>query len=257
MSGLDINKVNQKVASLLRDKLGSELVALISAGSSLGKYKDDWSDLDYLIVIKEVNIKNLGRIRGSLKELAGFYKAKFGLNVISKDEFLSPLFPCFSLEGKTLQTLLELGLDKNRILYSELETLENIYPPDFKDIRQYSLINIGIIKNSNRRDLLSKSTGKMEEKKKKVSKVIHAAFIITKLAIQYFTQKTCQSKKEILESAKEIFPDFDFLILDRDLIVINSWNNRRESGELTRIIESNSLFIERFSNYVFKKANKS
>lgn len=257
MNGLDLNKVNQKIISALKASLNAELVAVVSSGSSSGNYIEGWSDLDYLVVVKQVTYSILTKIKECFQQLKQVHKTKFGLNVISHREFLSPPFPTFYLEGKTLQTLLELNIDKTKLLYPEkIKTVGKNYIPTLEEVRQYSLLNIGILKNLNRRNIVNIQDINIEEVREATSKIIHISFIIAKLAIQFFVEKMPTNKRQILKLAEGAFRDFDFLTLNQDLASINNWNGIKKISKFKKLITDNDIFIEEFANYVFNKAKR-
>ena len=81
---------------------------------------------------------------------------------------------------------------------------------------------------------------------------MRASFTMTKLAIQYFTLHNCVDKKEIIRTAKKLFPDFNFNTLETNLQLINTWSQIKKCHQLDNILELTDLFIEEFSHYILK-----
>jgi len=134
--------------------------------------------------------------------------------------------------------------------------INKIYSPDKNDIKNYSISNIAMFLLRNRRTLSGKKENEFKNYKNIVAKEMRASFIITKLAIQYFTFHVCSSNKEIVYRAKKSFSDFDFQTLKTNLQIIAKWSKAKERSRLDEILRLNDSFIENFSYYVFDKTKK-
>lgn len=257
MNGLELNKVNQFIIETLKDALKSNLFAVVSTGSvAKGYFKEKWSDIDVLIVVEKMDLKTKNKIFTVVNILEKKYKKHFGLNIIKKQEFQEPVFSTFSLEGKTLQTLLELKMFPDRIIFCKDKTIKKIYFPNKDDVKKYSISNIAMFLLRNRRTLCSQKTKTPGDYKNIVAKEMRASFIMTKLAIQYFTLHTCANNEEIIQLANKIFPDFSFKTLKINLQSIDHWNKTTKQSQLNNLLILNDSFIENFSHYVFEKAQK-
>ena len=254
MNGLGLNKVNNFVVGKVKNKLGSNLFAVISTGSVASKnYKKSWSDIDILIVVMEIDLKTKRIIAETISTLSKKLKQRLGVNVISKEEAENPELSGQSLEGKTLQTLLDLRKAPERIIFCKTEKAK-FYCPNKEEIKKYSLSNIAMLLLSNRRNLTTQIPRTLKEYKYMTEKTIHLAFIITKLAIQYFNLNNCTTNQDIIDKAEKLFKDFNFSVLKRNLRVIDRWSETNNHLHLERILQLTDNFIEKFSHYVFKKA---
>jgi len=257
MNGLELNKVNQFIIKLLKCALEGNLFAIVSTGSvARGYYKEKWSDIDVLVVAEKLDLKTKGQIATAVNILEKKYKKHFGLNVISKQEFQKPVLPTISMEGKTLQSLLELKMFPNRIIFCKDKSIKNIYFPTKEDVKKYSISNIAMFLLRNRRTLCSQKTKLINDYKNIVTKEMRASFIITKLAIQYFVLHTCVNNEEIEQMAGKVFPDFNFETLKVNLRAINIWDKTKKRSQLDALLILNDSFIENFSHYVFEKTKK-
>ncbi len=256
MNGLDLNKINKYVVEKLKNKLGSNLFAVISTGSVASKnYKKFWSDVDILIVTIKIDLKTKRTIAEIIDTLSKKIKQRFGINVISKNDARNPKLPSQSLEGKTLQTLLDLKMAPERIIFCKIKK-PKFYCPNRKEIKQYSLLNIAMLLLNNRRNVTMQIPKTLKEYKYMVAKTIRLGFIITKLAVQYFNLNNCTTNQSIIDKAKKLFKDFNFDVLKKNLRIINKWNNTNNYFYLERTFQSTDNFIEKFSHYVFKKTKK-
>lgn len=257
MNGIELKKINQFIIKTLKVSLKNNLFAIVLTGSvARGCDKERWSDIDILIVVKKLDLKTKNQISTVLNVLEKKYKKHFGINVISKQEFQKPILPAISMDGKTLQSLLELKLFPSRLIFCRERKIKNIYFPTKEDIKKYSISNIAIFLLRNRKTLCNKKTETFSDYKNIVAKEIRASFIITKLAIQYFTLYTCANNKEILQIAEKLFLYFNFKALKVNLRAIDNWDKIKKRVQLDVLLTLNDFFIENFSQYVFKKTQK-
>lgn len=257
MTNLKYVEAKDLFINQLREFLQDDLLAIISIGSETnGELIDGWSDLDFLIVVNKMALNIKSKIAETISTVENSTGIHFGINIISREEATHPLLPTINLEGKTLQTLLELSRDPSRLLISKIPK-DDFYAPADKDVKEYSLSNIKMLVRRNRISLSRRPLEDLDELKKIAAKEVSAAFIITKLAIQYLTSETVISNKTLLQRARESFKDFDFTTLETNQQYINKWDYALQNKEtLMNILSDTNDFIESFSNYVYKKASK-
>jgi len=256
MNGLELNKTNQSIIKVLKRILKDNLFAVISVGSvAWGNYIKSWSDVDILIVVENTDLTTKQKVAQAKELLEKQYKSHFGINIINKKEFQRPFLPAISLEGKTLQALLELKIFPDRMIFCK-EKIIKFYSPTKKDIKNYSLSNIAMFLLRNRRTLSSKNTKEFKEYKSIVEKEMRACFIMVKLSIQYFTFYICVNNKETIQKAEKLFPNFDFQTLKINLQNIEEWDKINKRSQLESLLKLNDLFIENFNYYVFEKTKK-
>ena len=118
------DKFNQSCPDLSKmvisfcNKLRRNLFALILTGSlPAGYFKNDWSDIDILIVVKNLNLKTKQLIAINKQHLENHYRRHFGINVVAVENITKPVFPAISLDGKVLQTLREIKKHPERIVF--------------------------------------------------------------------------------------------------------------------------------------------
>ena len=109
MTSSKLNRIKQSVIKILKNNLKNNLFAIVSVGSIASEnYKKSWSDVDILIVVEKLDLQTKKKITQSIKALEKIHKQHFGINTIIKQEFQNPALPAISLDGKTLQALLDL-----------------------------------------------------------------------------------------------------------------------------------------------------
>ena len=254
---LEFNKIKYSITKILKDNLKNNIFAVVFAGSIASEnYKKSWSDIDILIVINVLDLRAKQKIAQIVNILEKRHKQHFGINAITKQEFQNPVLPTISMEGKTLQALLDLKLSPERLIFCKNKYNKNIYSPNKKEIKNYSISNLAMFLLRNRRILTRQSPKTMKQYKSMVAKEIRASFIMVKLAIQYFTLHNCKSNKEIMRKSEDLFSDFDFNTLKNNLKIIDKWSQIKNSHQLDKILNSTDSFIEKFSHYVFEKASK-
>ncbi len=246
-------EINKDIINSYKSLLGKNLFAIISDGSLISEhYNDIWSDIDLILVVRENKLDIKQKISRVKILLERKYKKHFGINVISKDEFQDPINPTITLDGKTLQALLELSRFPERLLFYRDENIR-FYVPNRIETQKYSLSNIFMFLLRERKDLIFAELKSIEDYKKMTERQIRASFIMTKLAIQYLSSSFFEGKEEIINEAKKIFPDFKFNVLEDNLLVIKNWGKKRSIADFKKILKRTDYFIESFSRYILKK----
>jgi len=244
----------KKLISVFKKTLKNNLLGIVLTGSLPNNcFKSWWSDVDVLIIVKKINLLTKQKIAQAKNYLEKKEGRHFGIDVIDKLNATNPTLPEISLSGKTLQTLLEAKNCRQNIIYIGKNT--KLYYPSKKEVERYSLSNIGILSLKNRRSLAEKKLVNINDFKNAASKETRTANIITKLAIQYFSGYTCKNNKEVLIKSRQLFKNFDFTLLDEIDEAINKWQ-KLNKFELKIILIKTTNYIEKFSQYVFKKATK-
>jgi len=254
MTSSKLNRIKQSVIKILKNNLKNNLFAIVSVGSiASANYKKSWSDVDVLIVVEKLDLQTKKKITQSIKALEKIHKQHFGINTIIKQEFQNPALPDISLDGKTLQALLDLKLSPERLIFSKNKQINKIYSPSRKEIENYSISNLFMFLLRNRKTLTRQIPKTLKEYKNIVAKEMRASFIMTKLAIQYFTLYNCSNNKEIIQKAENLFTDFNFNILKTNFQRIDKWSQIKRHNQLDEILKSTDMFIEKFSHYISKK----
>jgi len=257
MSGSDLNKIKTNAINKFKKVINEKLLAIILTGSaSQNTYKPGWSDLDLLIIVDDLNFDTKCKIAKAVTELEKNSNIHHGVNVITKNDFLNPLLPEIFLDGKTLQTLINLKKYPNRLIYSKkLINLQDVYSPNSEILKKYSLNNISMFLRRNRRTLTSTQCT-TKNLKELLKKEIRASLIITKLAVQHFTGTPQESYQKTLDQAKLLFLDFNFSIIENNFRIIEQWQKLNNKTKLLKIFKDVDNYIEKFTYYVFKKSQK-
>ncbi|RJR24338.1 NUDIX domain-containing protein [Candidatus Microgenomates bacterium] len=244
-----------ETVNLLKKTLMNNLLAIIDSGSySSGGYKPNWSDIDLLLVVKKLDTPTKLKVAQVSSRLKGNYNIDLGLNIITGKDYSSPINPTATLAGKTLQALLEMSLDDKRIIYI-VDELGKAYIPSQNEIKEFSYSDIAKFVILNRKALTSSEVNNPEKFKKIVEKQIRYAFIMMKLAIQYYEINLYETKLDILTSAKRKFTDYDFLSMGKILEVTKNWSLIVEKKDLLAVLKIVDDFIENFSKYFFLKVS--
>ncbi len=114
--------------NIFKKGLKDNLIAIILTGSLPNKYfKGGWSDVDILIIVDKLDISTKQKIAQIKKNLEKKEGKHFGINIIDKFNAVNPIMPSISLDGKTLQTLLEAKKFPQNIIYNK-NNLKLYYP---------------------------------------------------------------------------------------------------------------------------------
>lgn len=257
MNGFDSNKIKSSIVNKLLDALQENLVAIILAGSFPDSFKEEWSDIDLLVVVRKLSFDTKLKLACVIAELENNTRIHHGINVIVEEEFLTPKFPEILLEGKTLQALIDLKRHPERIIYLDKTVgLEKMYSPNIDILKRYSLSNIGMFLKRNRRALTT-TLYTDENKKELLKREIRASLIITKLAVQYFTGNPQDKYQDVLNQAKLIFPDFNFEVIEDNFHIIEKWQKLNDDKEILEIFRRVDEYIEKFTRYVFEKSQSN
>lgn len=257
MNGSDSNKIKSSIVNKLLNALQENLVAIILAGSFPDSFKEKWSDIDLLIVVRKLDFDTKIKLAQAITESENKTKLHHGINIIAEEEFLTPKLPDILLEGKTLQALIDLKKNPERIIYLDKTVdLKKVYSPNVDVLKQYSLSNIGMFLKRNRRALTT-TLYTDENKKELLKREIRASLIITKLAVQYFTGNPQGKYQNVLNQAKSIFPDFNFEVIEDNFSIIEKWHGLNDDKEILEIFRRIDEYIEKFVRYVFEKSQNN
>lgn len=257
MNGSNSNRIKSSIGDEFLNVLQENLVAIILAGSFPSSFKEGWSDIDLLIVVREIDLDTKLKLACVIAKLEHNTKLHHGINVITKEEFLTPNSPGIFLEGKTLQALLDLKKHPERVFYiHKMIDLEKVYSPNVDVLKQYSLSNIGMFLKRNRRALTT-TLYTDENKKELLKREIRASLIITKLAVQYSTGNPQEEYRDVLNQAKLIFPDFNFRVIEDNFRIIEQWHELNNDKEILDIFRRVDEYIEKFTRYVFEKSKNN
>lgn len=257
MSGFDSNKIKLNIGDAVLNILQENLVAIILAGSFPDSFKDGWSDIDLLIVVRKIDLDTKLKLASTIAGLEHNTKIHHGINVITEEEFLTPKSPEILLEGKTLQALIDLKKHPERIIYlNKTIDLKKVYSPNVDVLKQYSLSNIGMFLKRNRRALTT-TLYTQENEKELLKREIRASLIITKLAVQYSTGNPQGNYQDVLNQAKLIFLDFNFEVIDDNFSIIEKWQELNDNKEILEIFRRVDDYIEKFTRYVFEKSQSN
>lgn len=246
------------VANVIRESrktLTSNLFAVILAGSiARGAYQDGWSDIDVLLVVKKMDLETKNKIAEMVGKLEKKAKVHHGVNIVTTQEITKPSIPTISLDGKTLQALVELQRHPDRLVYIKKGHSGKFYTPSKKGIREYSLANIGMFARKNRRDLTVGHFIRQQKPKEVLKTEIRASLTMVKLAVQYFGEYSEQM--DILGQARKVFPWYDFKFLELAQETIQNWRLLNNEKDIATAVIQADRFIEDFSQYVYREVEK-
>lgn len=240
----------QKIVNVFSQNIGNNLFALISVGSLTTKhYLESWSDIDLIVVFDQISFSDKNTISKIKSRLENTYKKRFGINIITRQEATSPILPVISIDGKTLQGLLDLNTHPERLLFCR-ESGVVFFVPDSQTIKEYSISNIFMFLRRNRKSLTSDLSSVDVPLKNVTEREIRASFIMTRLAIQYIKGINCSGYKEISETAKELFPHHDSSILSSLEKAIRRWNTIEKQSEIRNLLRNADSYIESLAKYI-------
>ncbi len=251
----DISRVDDALAEVVRTakkSLGTNLVGIIFEGSGArGSYRHGWSDVDVLLVLEKIDTGAKRRIGSLIKEWEEKTGIHHGVNVVTAREITRPRLPVVSLDGKTLQALLELKRHPERLVYLKSAASLRFYVPSPRDIKEYSIANIGMFARKNRRDLTMGNAGEKELLRTE----IRAAFTMVKLALQAFGAYS--ESEELSTQARKTFSAFDSAFLKVAEGIIRHWSTYNDKRAISAALARADRFLEEFSEYVYEKASRT
>ncbi|MGC9048920.1 MAG: nucleotidyltransferase domain-containing protein [Patescibacteria group bacterium] len=227
-------------------------ICLITSGSiQLGQALPGWSDLDFIVVVKNLNFATKIKLNKLFKDIERYYRIKVGGVAVSIDELIKPEILIQRLEGKVLQSLLELQRGRQKLYFLK----RNFKCPfclilNKKQIKAFTLNEIGRIFALYRRLILRSDLQSKDGLVRLLKQSISYSIIITKLAIQYFSGITCCSDKLILEQAIKMFPKKLVKQFKKILIFKAKWPG---SNKIKDQLNEVDQYLESFLFYVFKR----
>jgi 8-oxo-dGTP pyrophosphatase MutT (NUDIX family)/predicted nucleotidyltransferase len=244
-------KFVHEVIKDFKKALSKNLFALILVGSVARRsYRKGWSDIDLIVVIKKMTIEAKYIVATLKTKNEKRFKTHLGINLITEGEVLRPNFPLDSLDGKVLQGLLELKKYPERLLYINTGSKRSFYTPSKKEIKEYSLANVGMFFRKNRKDLISGAPISGQKARETLKREIKASLTMVKLALQCFDQYSLDAP--LLMQVEKSFPDYDFGLFKFILRIVDSWDAKSKK-EISGAIKKADAFIESFSSYIFNK----
>jgi predicted nucleotidyltransferase/8-oxo-dGTP pyrophosphatase MutT (NUDIX family) len=251
--------LDKAVADMVQESkkiLAANLFAVILSGSiARGTYRDGWSDVDILLVVEEMSLGVKNKIAEMIRKLEKKTGIHHGINVVTAKEIIRPNKPTVSLDGKTLQALAELKQHPDRLLYIKEGHFSRFYVPTKKEVKEYSLANIGMFSRKNRRDLTMARPLHREWSKEILKTEIRASLTMVKLAIQCFGEYS--EEAPILDQATKTFPSYDFEFLERAQELVKKWPSFNDKKAIATAIMQADRFIEEFSQYTYKRSEGS
>ena len=200
------DKIFSNIANQLFRALKSDFVFLISLGSfSSSEEIKNWSDIDFVAVVKSVNLKTKLKINKTLHKLEDSYKLKIGSVIISEDEFISSR-RILNLDGKAAQAIVELGVGLQQIFFASKTSHKPVPKFTNEEIKNFSIKDMGKILSLHRRLITRSNLDSQQSLKEVVAKDIHYCAIVTKLAAQANFSKIINSDIELIEFIKRNFP---------------------------------------------------
>jgi len=244
----------KKIVGLFNKRLKRNLQAIILTGSLQTKgFNEKWSDIDIIIILDEINLRDEATTAKTSKELEKKLGRHIGINILTKRQAERPIKPSVFIPGKSLQMFNEFTSDQ--VIYQRDPSLK-LFRPNKKEVREYSLINIGFLQTFSRRTLSTNTLRTKSDYKKTLEKEIRIAFIITKLAVQYFTGKTCDTKPIIIETASITLKRFDFSPLIKMQRLIDHWGTPMTKKNYINRLKIANNYIENFCEYVQRRIAK-
>lgn len=245
-------KVFSNIARDIFKSIGKNFICLVTSGSvQLERALPCWSDLDFIVVCRRLDFITKIKLNKLFKNIKKNFRMKVGGVAISIDELTGSKILTSRLEGKILQSLLELQHGQQKLYYFGKKTRYPIHLTlNKKQIKTFTLNEIGRILALYRRLILRSDLQNKTNLMRVIKQSINYSIIMTKLAVQYFNDITCYSDEMILEQMMEIFPKNLVRQFKKILIFKIKWpENKKIKDKLNDIDE----YLETFSSYVFEK----
>lgn len=249
------------VVEKAKEIFGPDLQAIILAGSNLSDLRiSGWSDVDIVLVIRELNLNAQRKSSNLQKALEEFYKTSVGVDLLSIKEATNPDYPLLLLHSKMIQVLYEVNLYPNKILFSKKSL--DFYKPTKAEVKALSVKDISFfyteIRKIANRSYLEFDLDVMQNITRKA---VRFSFNTTKLACQFITLVPYQTKLEIVKAAKLNIPGFDFSALESLERAVADWGLvKKDIKLLNEIFTVATTYIYDFAFYFvnnFIEGNKS
>lgn len=190
-----------ELSARIKERLGKNFAYTIGAGSyGVGKDISIESDIDFVLVVHNINYDEKRKINSCFNELTNNYVLKIGGVVISKNFLNAGNTNLFTIDGKIIQSIIEANLGYQKVFgYGDRNNLL----PKFSEsqIKEFSIKEAGNIYNMYMRIMTRENLNAAV-----LERVLHLAIIITKLTIQ-FHHKTCVTSQDILNEIKNRMPN--------------------------------------------------
>ncbi len=134
-------KIFENITRNIFRNIRKNFICLLTSGSiQLEQVLPNWSDLDFIVVVKRLNLITKIKLNKLFKKIEKDYRTKVGAVVISIEELTKSQILAQRLEGKVLQALVELQKNRQKIYFVQ-KFSKRIFCPIFdkRQIRMFSL----------------------------------------------------------------------------------------------------------------------
>lgn len=245
------DRIFSNIAHQLSCALKNEFVFLISLGSfSSAEEIKDWSDIDFVVVVKSVNLKNKLKINKAFHKLEDFYKLKIGGVIVGQKEIITSE-RILNLDGKATQAMIELGVGLQQVFPASKISHKPIFKFKNKEIKKFSVKDMEKILSLYRRSITRSNLNNQNLFREVVEKGVRYCMITTKLAMQANFLKTINSDVEIAEFFKNNFPPRLSISFERIVAIKKTWPIK--NNELSKAAEIIDEYLEHLVQYVLQK----
>jgi hypothetical protein len=248
--------MNEKIFSNIADQLSralkNEFIFLISSGSFFGSGEiKGWSDIDFVAVVKNVDLKNKLKINQVTHELEDFYKLKIGSVIIGRDELASPE-RILNLDGKAAQAVIELSAGLQKIFPANKILRKPIFKFKNEEIKNFSIKDIEKILSLYRRLIIRSDLNNQHLFREVVVKSVRYSIIATKLAVQAKFLKTINSDTDMAAFLQKNFSSRLSSVFRQIIAIKKTWpiKNDKLNKKILQMIDE---YLEHLIKYVLQK----
>ncbi|HBW74305.1 MAG TPA: hypothetical protein DEF59_03530 [Candidatus Magasanikbacteria bacterium] len=221
-----------ELSARIKERLAENFAYIIGAGSyGIGKDISINSDIDFVLVVHNINYDEKRKINSCFNELKDNYALKIGGVVISKNLLNAENPNLLTIDGKIIQSIIEANLGYQKIF--GCDDRDNLLPKfSESQIREFSFREAGNIYYMYTRIMTRENLSADV-----LERILHLAIIITKLTVQAH-YKTCVTGQNILDEIKNRMPN-DVATRFNDIVRLK---NNQDKYKMTNTDTSSAFF---------------
>ncbi len=239
--------VHDFVSGVLENEIENvKAILLIGSINREKKIIQDWSDLDFIVIWKNFQKVDLGRLADTVERIETKYSLRIDLNQISESELSDITYSQYLYNGIIMNAIKR--AHQHQILYGSL--------PDFQitdqQEKQAALFYINQMLFW-QREYFIETLLRTNDLKDKFPQLLRRTFSIARASLRLF-DIYCNPYEETIENIESIFPECKFETLQKLLLIKNNYSSI-EVSKLEECLIEISHFIETFIPMVLRKYN--
>ncbi len=240
--------VNDFISGILENEIENvKAILLIGSINREKKIIQDWSDLDFIIIWKNLQKLNFERLASTIERIESKYSLRIDLNQISEAELSDITYSQCLYNGIIMNAIKR--PHQHQILFGSLPDFQ-ITDQQEKQAALYYINQMLFWK----REYFIETLFRTSNLKDNFPQLLRRTFSIVRASLRLF-DIFCNPYEDTIENAENVFPEFKFEVLQKLHLIKNNYSSI-EVCKLEETLIEISNFIETFIPLVLRKYNE-